>query len=655
MDDSTTVPRDLIVCCDGTNNTLTGGQQDTNVLQLIEHLRKNPSQRRLLYYDPGVGSPDVVPPSDPIDWASRIWERVSGLASGRGVYDNIAQAYLFLMLNWRDRRDRIYCFGFSRGAFTVRCVVGMVNLFGILRHEHDVLLPTLIRVYFSLPDEREGWVLQRLTRRLHDAAGKEKAGAEIAGAHADDKEQKGSDGAARSRPAKVTEDKRKVIARQIRDCFTSPEGADADVHWVGVWDTVESVGLPGPLSRSNPSTATLRGKRVRNARHALAFDEHRWTFEPRLYEEPDDIASNGQTLKQRWFPGVHCDVGGSYRSEEAGLSEASLEWMFDEVRFDLDSNLPPIRPSDSSPEQEPVRHDAIYETPWWALTGMCLRNMKPMTAPIMATADHPAPGPAARATQLEQTAGSVPGHAVQRVPAAAEAHDLLRPALPIAVIPADATRRPIRTVWADRRPLSWVWIALAVGFVALVFSGACLAPYRWTELWRPEAMLRSVDAAFAFMHDQFFSLRCVLGIYPLSFHCDGLLDPALRATWLGAQPGWAMFWDLLFIGAWGYLLARIASRAFAWLAGIRDEKSGAPGWRWLGMAPLAAVGGDVVEDLLTLAALAMDGIGAGPLRTFFLFLVGVAAAVKWAGLGACLPLLGVRLWIAMPGVPRFRS
>jgi uncharacterized protein (DUF2235 family) len=112
------LPRQLVVCCDGTNNTLTGGQEDTNVLKLHYHLKANPPEdgiERVLYYDPGVGSPDMVPPTDPLDWARRNWERIRGLASGRGIYDNIAQAYLFLMRHWESDEDRIYLFGFSRG------------------------------------------------------------------------------------------------------------------------------------------------------------------------------------------------------------------------------------------------------------------------------------------------------------------------------------------------------------------------------------------------------------------------------------------------------------------------------------------------------------------------------------------------------------
>jgi len=123
--------RDLVVCCDGTNNTLTGGIQDTNVLLLYSYLRKHADPATtMLYYDPGVGSPDSAPPTGLVDLLKRRWSRIAGLASGRGVYENIAEAYAFLMREWRPG-DRIFCFGFSRGAFTARACVGMAAASGI--------------------------------------------------------------------------------------------------------------------------------------------------------------------------------------------------------------------------------------------------------------------------------------------------------------------------------------------------------------------------------------------------------------------------------------------------------------------------------------------------------------------------------------------
>ncbi|GJI88988.1 hypothetical protein RugamoR1_21510 [Rugamonas sp. R1(2021)] len=114
--------RQLIVCCDGTNNTLTAGVNDTNVVKLLNILTPATHDQKL-YYDPGVGVGQAL---------RRTLTRIEGLASGRGIYENIANAYKFLVQEYRDG-DEIFLFGFSRGAFTVRAVAGMANLFGLVR------------------------------------------------------------------------------------------------------------------------------------------------------------------------------------------------------------------------------------------------------------------------------------------------------------------------------------------------------------------------------------------------------------------------------------------------------------------------------------------------------------------------------------------
>jgi hypothetical protein len=213
----------------------------------------------------------------------------------------------------------------------------------------------------------------------------------------------------------------------------------------------------------------------------------------------------------------------------------------------------------------------------------------------------------------------------------------------IAVIPAAPVERPLPSVWQRRRPLWPVVVALLVGALCLLLSGACLTPAGWLGLASPAAWQDALASGAAFARDQAASLW--LG---------GLFDSDRWAGWRKLQPAWAMLWDFGFMAGWGYLIARIASRAFAWLAGARSPDSGAPAWRFLGMAPLVAVGGDALENVFTLAALALDGIGAGPLVASALFCTGAAAIAKWAGLAACLPLVAVRLRIALPGAPLFR-
>ncbi|WP_077032678.1 DUF2235 domain-containing protein [Pelomonas sp. KK5] len=540
MDETTSpIAQQLVLCFDGTNNTLTAQTHDTNVLRLHRHLSEHRSPRRLLYYDPGVGSPDSMPPTGLWDWAERIGERVAGLASGRGVYDNVGEGYLFLMRNWQGHQDEIYCFGFSRGAFTARAVAGMVNLFGLLEPQYEALIPTLVSIYFSQPPRQKARK-PSLGARLHQRLGM-------------------SGGADRD-----------TLAAQVREQFC--QDRRAWVHWVGVWDTVESVGLPGPLSQTNPSTATFRDKRMRHVRHALALDEHRYAFLPRLYEEPGDVDEDGRTLKQRWFHGVHCDAGGGYDVGRAGLADQAMSWMVDElipVMRDIPPWAPPVH-------HQRLAHDPLYDTPWWALAGMCLRDMRPRTS----------------------------------VGAGCQ---------PIEVIPA-AHSGPVQArVWHRPRSPWSLLAALLLGGLFLALSDAVVLQ----DGGLPPLVLQQLHG-----------------------------DPALLQH---AGVGWSMFWDFAFIGAWGYLLARIASRGFAWLAGPRRPGQGRPWWHVLGMLPLAAVAADVLEDGLTLLALALHGVDAPLAGHAALCLVAVASHLKLLALAGCaLFWLPLRLWIAMPWVKRFR-
>jgi uncharacterized protein (DUF2235 family) len=251
--------RQLIICCDGTDNNLTGRRNDTNVAQLCELLDPD-SQNQLLYYDPGVGNAGELPEANPWDRLQQKFKRASSLAYGSGIYENIAEAYRFLMRHWQNG-DQIFLYGFSRGAFTARSVGGLVTQFGILRPEMDAMVPTLLHLYF-------------LDRKKFGKS------------YGD-------------------------IKTQITEVFANEAGRKAAVWFVGVWDTVASVGAP-MISREITATPTIVGKRFHHVRHALALDEHRRSFMPRLYsiDAEHDYAAHGQSIQQQWFSGAHSDVGG---------------------------------------------------------------------------------------------------------------------------------------------------------------------------------------------------------------------------------------------------------------------------------------------------------------------------------------------------------
>ncbi|OWQ45510.1 hypothetical protein CDL60_19950 [Roseateles noduli] len=598
--------RNLVLFCDGTNNTLTGGIEDTNVLKLFGYLRHHrPTIESLLYYDPGVGSPDAAPPTGLLDLLKRRWARIAGLASGQGVYDNIGEGYRFLMRHYDERSDdRIFAFGFSRGAFTARAIVGMVNLFGVLRPEHEELIPTLVRIYFSQPpaneqaEGRKSW-RRAMARAMH--RGFARPG------------QEGARGAQGGEEATAAD--RNKLAEQVRRNFARP----ADIFWVGVWDTVESVGLPPFGSRDNPATATFENKpRMLNVRHALAFDEHRWPFLPRVYDSPSHVTVPGtdlhgrpitRTLRQLWFPGVHCDVGGSYPAasaesqryphERTGLQDASMVWMVNEVAHELGiprlidhpvGSLPAGDPAFGMPLLEPfigklpLRHDALHDTPLWALAGMTVRR-----------------------TSTE----------VVRIPKPPQA-------IPVDVA-AEAPPAPFEgpSVWDERRSLGWLFIAAAIGVAALLLSAWNLnrvpdvrlaLPLKDCLAWIPSAIQPAVE-----------------------FARQQLMVPMPWNGW--PAPEWirhdrssvivGMACDLVFLLAAAYLLSRLASRVFTWLAGWR--KPGDSRSRWLlaiGWLPAIAVGADAFEDLSTLAAIAIHLLGMPGVAGLALYVTALFSLIK---------------------------
>ena len=633
--------RNLVVCCDGTNNTLTGGVQDTNVLLLHGYLRKHADPAAtLLYYDPGVGTPDAAPPTGLVDLLKRRADRIAGLASGRGVYENIGEAYRFLMQNWGPG-DRIFCFGFSRGAFTARAVVGMVNLFGVLEREHEPLIPTLVRIYFSQPPEaeqvhgRKNW-RRALGRFLHVGMARPgKAAAEA------------------TQPAEEeTHVTRNELADEVRRNFSRP----AAVHWVGVWDTVESVGPPLLGSRDNPSTATFHDKpKIHHVRHALALDEHRWPFVPRLYDAASDFDREGRTLKQLWFPGVHCDVGGSYAAtrpgsvypdQRTGLSDLSLQWMVNEVAAEL--GVPPLAslPSDGKlpyddlgmprqrrfPATLPLRHDPLHDTPYWTLAGMTLREMR--TQIVMTNAEA-AQAAAERKRGVEPQARGIA----------------------VDVRARDDGDADGPSVWDERRKLWPALAAAVVAVLAMILSGwNLLAP---ADLDTGRASWRDGPAAAcSFAMQQLATVSpWPVDIRRVRPDCEvappgGLRNAAVADRYRAASPAWAMAWDFVFIAAFGYLIARLASRVFTWLAGWR--RPGQPRSRWLlalGWLPALAVGADALENTATLAALALPFLGMPSVGTLALFVVGAFSLIKLAGYALCLVVFGVgRLVLAvLPG------
>lgn len=551
--------RQLIICCDGTNNNLTGGARDTNVTKLCDLLAPDDNDQ-LLYYDPGVGNPGELPGASLTDSLSRIFERLHGLAFGKGVYENIAEAYVFLMRHYRPG-DQIFLFGFSRGAFTARSIGGLVTQFGLLRPEMEGLVPTLLHTYFS------------------------------------DRERGGS--------------KYTAIRDQISRLFTSGQTRATPVWFVGVWDTVSSVGAP-LLSRTITASPTIVGKRFHHVRQALALDEYRRSFEPRPYyvDPAHDYAAGGQSIAQLWFSGAHCDVGGGYVQAEARLSYDPLLWMLQEavacqLRLDaylldtagrLDTQavltaLAPLAPGAAPPQLR--IHSETYPTALWALAGLQRRNPR-----VVLDAGEPQ-----EVVPVEHPSVAALGLS----------------------FPAD-------TVWARRRPVTGLLVALAFAVGFWLLAGGLLhgsiVPERMT-LWecllalgRDTGPAAAANLALARWQIEWMGSWA----YPLAT----LPQPASRVA--GAV--WA---DFGLVAAYAVILARAVTWAFARIVRVQRADHRYPALlNVLGLAATVAVGGDVAENLLTLLLVSAFPwpllAGVEPLLGLAMT---VAALVKWAGLLGC--------------------
>ena len=262
----------IVICCDGTWNRPDqvdrGTPCPTNVSKMafsVAGAGSNGAPQQV-YYQTGVGT--------------RPGERLVGLV-GAGLSRNILNAYRYLAAHY-EPGDDLFLFGFSRGAYTVRSLAGLVRTCGILRREHMGELPSANTLY----------------RRRDDAA------------HPRERE-----------------------ATLFRKTFSYEGWGDTTrIKFLGVWDTVGTLGIPlgwlGPISRR-----ILRlefhdrelSRCVENAFHALAIDERRGPFAPAIWEQPKGKNKGNQHIEQAWFAGVHGNVGGGYA--DARPSDIAFTWI----------------------------------------------------------------------------------------------------------------------------------------------------------------------------------------------------------------------------------------------------------------------------------------------------------------------------------------
>ncbi|HYR37412.1 MAG TPA: DUF2235 domain-containing protein [Burkholderiales bacterium] len=261
----------IILCADGTWNEpeqvdeKTGRRRPTNVLKSARAVQPRAAD----------GTEQVVYYLVGIGGESAGLDKVTDGAFGNGMERNVRSLYRFIVFNYRPG-DEIYLFGFSRGAFTVRTLCGFMHAVGLLEKQDEFFTPDLYKLYeSSTPKGAPEW--QHAFRHI----------------------------------------------KQVRPCPA--------IRFVGVWDTVGSLGPPGALGQIfNPNKYkyhdTGLNEHIANAFHALAIDEQRGPFAPTLFKRPDGWPG---TLQQAWFPGYHCNVGGS--SDPDGVANEALHWMIEKA------------------------------------------------------------------------------------------------------------------------------------------------------------------------------------------------------------------------------------------------------------------------------------------------------------------------------------
>lgn len=248
--------KNIVICLDGTWNKPDNPEDDvskeTNVKNLYD-ICLNDGSSQVSYYDQGVGS----------HW----YDRIRGGISGRGLAKNIREAYYEISRIY-EPEDKVFLFGFSRGAYTARSLAGFIYSCGLLPAE--LLTENIIEEAFEVYQQGD---------------------------------------------------------HQERAAFKATN-TPCPIEMIGVWDTVGVLGIPiGFLKKFTDRFLqfhdTKLNKEVAAAYHALAIDEQRHAFQPTLWDVTR--AHEHQTVEQVWFSGVHSDVGGGY--PERHLSDIAFEWM----------------------------------------------------------------------------------------------------------------------------------------------------------------------------------------------------------------------------------------------------------------------------------------------------------------------------------------
>lgn len=250
----------LILLFDGTWND---PEDQTNVFRIAGRIHEHDGDtRQRFFYDPGVGT--------------GTFDRFRGGVFGAGLSKNLLQGYEWLAKRYANE-DEIWIFGFSRGAYTARSLVGLIRKCGLLRIVTPSLLDSAEHIYRD-----------------------------------------------------------KKLKPDCEECkaFRNSYSREPRVRFIGVWDTVGALGIPGTSLSEHGKYSwfdTELSGILDFAYHAVALDEHRAAYNVPLWTS-DDGQKKPQNLdvEQRWFIGAHANVGGGYGSGDV-LADIPLQWMMEKA------------------------------------------------------------------------------------------------------------------------------------------------------------------------------------------------------------------------------------------------------------------------------------------------------------------------------------
>ena len=254
----------------------------------------------------------------------RKFQAVLDSALATSFDSHVIAGYRFIMRYYKPG-DRIYIFGFSRGAFTARFLSRMISHVGLLSMGNEEMVPFAYRVYEEYEKEENRDVINsKPTDSKHTNS-------------------KPTEHVNRMELFKKHFCRTDLKATKETNVGVSPNESGIKVHFLGLFDCVSSVGnLDDPFSKKKPPLPAVHGTAT-HVRHAVAIDERRVKFKAALFSQEQTDVQEG--IKEVWFPGNHGDIGGGWDVGEEGiprdskekdkdpfqLSDIALKWMVDEI------------------------------------------------------------------------------------------------------------------------------------------------------------------------------------------------------------------------------------------------------------------------------------------------------------------------------------